>query len=147
MKLLWVIGFSLPATAVEAKSSGRGEKLKEPQRKKAKIDSTKSEESSDEENSEEDSDEVCGGEEVMEGEDGMVEEKEEEKMESELDWELLYIRVETNSQESEMCGDTDMKEPQLHVLKTCLHLLRSYNVYQVRPGSSKAIREVIIGTT
>ena len=119
--------------------------MKEPQRKKAKIDSTKSEKSSDEENSEEDGDVVCGGEEVMEGEGGMVEEKEEEKMESELDWELLYVRVETDSQESEMCGDTE-KEP-FHVLKTCLHLLRSYNVYQVRPSSSKAVREVLIGTT
>ena len=127
MKMLWIIGFPLPATS----ASGKGECVRESGRKRAKIDSTEREEGSDE--SWEDG-EMWGGEEGMEEEGEEVaeedeeEEEEEEEKDAEIDWEVLLVRIDSVP---ETRDDATIKEPELEVLKTCLHLLRVHNVYQV----------------
>ena len=129
LKLLWVIGFPLPATKT---SGGKSKRTRGSQRKRVKIDSTKREEEESGEGCEDG--ETWGGEEGVEGEDKDVEEEEEagEKNNEEIDWEQLLVRIETETCEPE---DAAIKEPVLKVLKSCLHLLRVHSVYQVRSPS------------
>ena len=128
MKMLWIIGFPLPATS----ASGKRECVRESGRKRVKIDSTEMEEGSDE--SCEDG-EMWGGEvgveeegEEVAKEDEEEEEEEEEEKDAEIDWEVLLVRIDSVP---ETRDDATIKEPELEVLKTCLHLLRVHNVYQV----------------
>ena len=127
LRLLEVIGFNLPGTGVERVPSEGRDTSGGSQKKRAKIDLPESERDLCDEDGE-----VGGGGEGMEGDCKVV--GEDGKRDTEVDWEQLLGRIHTESHETEECGDISeqiVKVPVLKVLKTCLHLLRLHNVYQV----------------
>ena len=155
LKLVRILGFSqsIPAAHNSRRKSSRGTgREKESDmvaRKKARIEEEEQEgegegegeegeegEGKWEDELEEEGEEEEEEEEGKEGEERIEEEEIEDSnsdIESEIDWEGLPLRVQTDRYE--VCMDEDkrqFREPFLKVLVACLSLLHTHKVYQVR---------------